>query len=541
VRQRLAVPAPAAILLVVAVSARAAGTSDVGEVSFPNSGAPAAQGAFLHGLAQLHNFEYESAAEDFRKAEGTDSGFAMAFWGEAMTFNHPIWMQQDLEAAHAALGKLGPTPEARLGRAPTEREKDYLSAVEILYGNGSKEERDFRYAAAMRRLHERYPDDPDAAAFYALSLLGTAHSGRDVPTYMRAAAIAEDVLCKHPNHPGAAHYLIHSTDDPVHAPLGLAAAQAYSKIAPNAAHAQHMCSHIFLALGMWDETVSANETALSVVNRERKARGKEPTNCGHYPEWLEYGYLEQGRFARAKEVLEECRAQAADAALSSGSAEALDPSNMAMRSFMEMRSRYLFDTEGWSKTTVVGNIDTGALLPKFDEVFASGYAAARRGDLAAARKAVSELEEIAPKLGPLFEKAGYSADRWERKIPQIEIDQMSALILLGEGEPGPAEARLRKTVAEEESLPFGFGPPEVAKPSNELLGEMLLEGKRPAEARAAFEASLARTPRRTASLLGLLRAQRALGDGESAAQTEKTLRQIWRSADSLPPDLASGK
>ncbi|HEX3101156.1 MAG TPA: hypothetical protein VHQ01_05170, partial [Pyrinomonadaceae bacterium] len=160
-----------------------------GRVEFANSGSRAAQADFLDGLALLHDFEYPLAAEAFRRAEVGDPSFAMAYWGEAMTFNHPIWMQQDLNAARTALAKLAPTPAARLAKAKTDREKAYLSAVEILYGDGSKFERDFLYENAMAKVHASYPDDVDAAAFYGLAILGTAHAGRDIPTYMRAARV----------------------------------------------------------------------------------------------------------------------------------------------------------------------------------------------------------------------------------------------------------------------------------------------------------------------------------------------------------------
>src|SRR5580765_3458748 len=270
---------------------------DLGSVSFDNSGAPAAQESFLAGLAQLHNFEYAAAADLFRRAQQIDPGFAMAYWGEAMTYNHPVWMEQDRGAARKALARMAPTREARVARAKTPREQTYLRAVEILYGDADKQACDLAYADAMAELHRAYPDDPDAAAFYALALLGTAHEGRDFTIYMRAASIVEPVFRDHPNHPGAAHYLIHSYDDPVHAPLGLRAARAYSRIAPSAGHAQHMTSHIFVALGMWDDVVTANEAAVQVVNAGRAEHGHEPGTCGHYNFWLEYGYLQQGRFA----------------------------------------------------------------------------------------------------------------------------------------------------------------------------------------------------------------------------------------------------
>ncbi len=213
--------------LLLAATVPAAAETGVGEVAFANSGAPAAQEAFLRGLALLHNFEYPDAAAEFRKAQEIDPGFAMAYWGEAMTHTHPIWMQQDRAAARAILDRLGASAEARLAKAGTERERDYLRTLEVLYGDGTKEARDFRYADAMAALHQRYPDDVDATAFYALSLLGTAHQGRDFAIYMRSAALLEEVFPAHRHHPGVLHYLIHSYDDPVHAPLGMRAARLY--------------------------------------------------------------------------------------------------------------------------------------------------------------------------------------------------------------------------------------------------------------------------------------------------------------------------
>jgi tetratricopeptide (TPR) repeat protein len=312
--------------------AQAPKLDDVGLVNFATSGSAEAQPYFLRGLAQLHNFEYPDAANLFREAQKLDPNFALAYWGEAMTYNHPLWFEQDQAAAHTALGRLAPTPEARAARAGTERERDYLHAVEILYGEGSKEDRDDRYAAEMAALHEKYPVDVDAAAFYALSLMGTSHKGRDIPTYMRALAILEDLFYANPNHPGVAHYLIHASDDPVHAPLGLHAARSYSKIAPAAAHAQHMTSHIFVAMGMWDDVVRANEVASDVVNRSRAASNRPPMMCGHYTFWLEYGYLQQGRVQSARAVLEGCGKQAQRASASAGAAS-LDPDNSFLGSF----------------------------------------------------------------------------------------------------------------------------------------------------------------------------------------------------------------
>src|ERR1700676_5080542 len=232
----LMTPAIALIAVLVCsaapVSARDAGQAagNLGATHFPNSGAPGAQRDFLRGLLLLHSFEYEAARKSFQAAEGTDPGFAMAYWGEALTYNHPLWGEQDLAAARSALARLAATPEERAAKAPTARERDYLASAEKLYGDGDKVQRDADYSAALGALVRAHPDDLDARAFYALSILGLTGGKRNVANYMRAAAEAEAVYEVDRSHPGALHYLIHAYDDPIHAPLGLRAARSYGKV-----------------------------------------------------------------------------------------------------------------------------------------------------------------------------------------------------------------------------------------------------------------------------------------------------------------------
>jgi tetratricopeptide (TPR) repeat protein len=524
-----------AVLVAAALAAPAYSQNGAGQVSFQNSGSAAVQPAFLQGLALLHDFEYERAARQFRKAESIDPNFAMAYWGESMTYNHPVWMEQDRSAALAVLERLGPTPEARLAKAPTEREKDYLRAVAILYGDGPKNDRDFRYADAMARLHEKYPVDVDGAALYALSLLGTAHDGRDERIYMRAAAILLPLFYKEPPHPGVAHYLIHSCDDPVHAPLALPAALAYSKIAPDAAHAQHMTSHIFLALGMWDDVVRANERAMAIVNRERAAAGKAPGHCGHYNYWLEYGYLEQGRFQSAKQVVAECHADAEASGMAARARGTVDPDNSSIGSFVEMRARYLIDTGHWDGDVSKWTVDLGgALTSEFEEAFGTGFAAAQRGDPAAARKSLAMMETILPKLPALFDQVGMTSEDPERAAPEVERDHLQAAILLDEGRGDQAIALAQKAAAAEKNLPYAFGPPYPPKPSFELLGEILLREHRARESQQAFQQALLLTPNRTQSLQGLLQASRAAGDQATAGEASAELRKISQAAGDSP-------
>jgi tetratricopeptide (TPR) repeat protein len=250
--------------------------TNLGHIEFPTSGSPPAQKHFVQGMLLLHNFEYDDAREEFQAAGKLQPDFALAYWGEALTHTYTLWMGQDLPAARAALQRLAPTPEGRRSKAPTEREKDYLDAVELLYGEGDKPARDRAYAEAMGRLHKKYPDDLEAASIYALALMGTCEGDRDFSIFMQAAAVAEEVFAKNPQHPGAIHYLIHAYDDPIHAPLGLRPARVYANVAGSASHAQHMPSHIFFALGMWDEAIAANEFSVAVADERRKHKGLGP-------------------------------------------------------------------------------------------------------------------------------------------------------------------------------------------------------------------------------------------------------------------------
>jgi hypothetical protein len=520
--------------------AEGAGAATVGRLAFANSGAAAAQADFLYGLAQLHNFEYEDAAAAFRRAQAADPGFALATWGEAMTFNHPIWQEQDLAAARAVLARLGATPAERLAKAPTEREKDYLRVLDVLYGEGSKEERDFRYAAAMAELHRKYPDDVDAAAFHALALLGTAHAGRDFAIYMRSAALLEEVWCRAPEHPGVVHYLIHSYDDPIHAPLGLRAARVYARLAPAAGHAQHMTSHIFLALGLWDEVVASNQAALGAMNHMREGKGMHHRACGHYAFWLEYGYLQQGRVGAARQMLDACREEVRAAGAGAGSAagrNSLDPDTTSVGSLVAMQARYLLDTGDWQGEVAGWEIDPlGLPAPRLTLAFLAGWKAAEKGDLAAAHAALERLKGARQDLEAYLDEKKESDPSYKARA-EILVDQLQALLAHKEGKTAAAVEQLRRAARVESALPAAFGPPLVDKPSHEMLGEMLLAGGDPAQAILAFQGALARAPERTASLLGLARAATQSGDKALAAETYAKLRQIWRQADRVPEEV----
>ena len=491
---------------------------NLGRIVFPNSGAEQAQEPFLRGVLLLHSFEYEDARDAFREAQRIDPGFALAYWGEAMTHNHPIWREVDREAAAAALAKLAPTHEERLAEAPTERERGYLAAFEHLLGEGDKSERDVAYSAAMGALSAQYPDDNEAKAFYALSVLGTQNGVRDFATYMRAGAIAEEVFAENPRHPGAVHYMIHSYDDPVHAPLGIRAARVYADIAPAASHAQHMISHIWVALGRWEDSVDSNAKSFE-VSRERaesKGLGVDALNY-HALQWLEYSYLQLGRFDQARKLLDDMERYARE----SGSPR-------ARWYHAYMRAAWVVET-GQDAPGGHGaeSPDDGARLL---DHFATAWAAAERSDLDAARTAYDELKAVVAEI-----EADEDGSEESRTRARVLEKSLRARLELADGESGGALALLAEAAAAEAAMPLDFGPPGIVKPSHELYGESLLAADRPDEALAQFRTALERAPRRSQSLAGLAAAARALGDGETADRACGELEAIRARAAPVEP------
>lgn len=515
------------VLLLGATTARA--QQGFGEVAFANSGPAAAQADFLLGLAQLHDFEYWDAADHFRKAQQIAPDFAMAFWGEAMTQNHAVWHEEDLNAGREILKRLAPTPEERLAKARTEREKMYLRSVEALFGDGAKEERHLKHEAALAELHRKFPDDIDAASFYALAILGTAEKGRDFATYMRAASVLEEVFPQNSRHPGVVHYLIHSYDDPVHAPLGLRAARIYAKVAPEAAHAQHMTSHIFLAMGMWDDVVKANETAAGVVNRFREKLKRSPVMCGHINEWLEYGYLQQGRVADARRVLEGCHQAAEKSAAAAATAKnstpdamnGMTPAMMAAASYAEMRAHFLIDTQLWNDEVARWTLPAaGNPFAEATFDYTDAIAAIRRGELAKAREIAARLEsELQRSTAWLDERKMDTSQSLDGAV--IYEGELHALLAAVEGKTQAAVTELQTLAAKEHQMPLEFGPPNIEKPTDELLGEILLQLHRPAEARSAFQSALARAPGRRLVVEELARTEKEAGAAVALKQDEK--------------------
>jgi tetratricopeptide (TPR) repeat protein len=337
--------------------------------------------AFVTGVLLLHLFEYRLARVEFRRAQQLDPSFGLAYWGEAMALNHAIWGEQDLVAARAVLLRFGPDRTARLARISDQRERGFFAAVEALYGDGTKVERDRAHARAMETLARHNPDDDEVQLFYALALFGKHAGVRDVPDYMRAAAIAQRVFTRNPLHPGAAHYLIHGVDDSTHAPLGVDAARALSRVAPDSPHALHMTSHIFLMLGLWADVVAANEASSAAANNWCDIRGVPQQHYGHTNFWLEYAYLQQGRHVAAKALLLLARKESLDPSVPPPPVNQYDPDDSVQGSLVQMWSRYLLETGDWQDEIADWTFPLGdALDPNLTYAWTQGFRRTRLGD-----------------------------------------------------------------------------------------------------------------------------------------------------------------
>ncbi|MEO1259276.1 MAG: hypothetical protein AAFZ15_10795 [Bacteroidota bacterium] len=507
-----------------------AAVDQLGEIHTHFSGNEAALPHFEKGLKLLHNFEYDAACEAFLEAQEKDSTCVMAYWGEAMTYNHPLWRQQDYDKGQAALGKLAETPAERAAIAKTDLEKDFLQCMEIMYGpKGAKKERDSMYSKQLERMYKKYEGNEEVATFYALSLLGSVKVGRDIPTYEKGAEVVKGVLKNNPNHPGALHYLIHSYDDPGHAPKALPAAFSYSKVAADATHALHMPSHIFVAVGMWDEVVKSN---IASWNASAEAAEKDSTSKSfgsyHALHWWAYGLLQQGRFEEAHELVSNMNQYAND-----------KPNKRARGYLIDMKGNYLAESGDWASdvanfTTKTEdlNITTQALALFLDGRVAyneknsqaiidiiSGIEAAR----ADASKLVSEEGiPMCSSSGGANRQAPNQADLDQAKILELEL---RALLAMLHGEPAKAEPFLKEATELEAATSYSFGPPIIVIPSYELYGNFLLEQGRGEEAAAQFDKALGKGPKRRLALQGRMAAAKMMKDEAKIKELEKVLAE----------------
>jgi hypothetical protein len=516
----------------------------LGTVSFPTSCSNHAQANFMRGVAALHSFWYEVALDEFRESTTIDPDCMMGYWGEAMAHNHPIWGDpQETEDARKVLERINITPKL------TPRESAYLQAVKVLYGEGEKPARDRAYSAAMEKISRDYPDDVEAALFYALSLMGTvrAEDHASLQFRLRAGVIASDIYRKNPNHPGAAHYILHAYDDPEHAAQALPAARRYAEIATEAPHALHMPSHIFLQLGMWPEAATSNEASWTASDQWVKQKNLPISKRDYHGlHWLLYIYLQQGRYGKAEELLNVMRQSLAEFPKD-------DPRNLMFGTFTyaSMTAAFMTETERWDAADhLLGSprakmedsqsqagsgpnpMQAYDVVPQIPAIFTRGVAAAAQG-LRDAQKYRAELTTIRK------QQSGAKEPFIAQVVTMTEIQELeiAAMFNVAKGNFDDAIKTMKQATALEEAMPPPSGPSTVIKPPHELFGEILLRAGHPKEAAQQFATSFRRHPNRARSLLGAARAAAKNGDPQGAVRAYAQFSRQWQKGDAKLPEL----
>ena len=509
----------------------------LGKVSFQTSCSPQAHATFTRGLTLLHSFEYPQAEAAFNEAATTDPTCSIAYWGTAMSLYHPLWAppsKAELERAHAALAKAEATP------AKSDRERDYVAAVAAYYRDSDRldhKTRALAYNAAMAALHKRYPADREAAIFYALSQIAAGTQDND-PNFSRekeAAVILDGALKEEPDHPGVTHYLIHGFDYPALADLAVPAARRYATIAPDSPHAQHMPSHIFTRLGMWEESIASNLKSEAAARALVKSEGLDGGSNEqlHAMDYLAYAYLQTGQEDGAKRVLAELNALQ----------KVNQPIFTTAYAATAVPVRIVLENRRWKEAASLKLQDNVAKLAPLENFqwadahiyFARAIGAARSGDAAAAGEATAKLKAIEDAL--VVPPGTYD---WRKQVT-IERQVAEAWLASAEGKKEEAVKLMTAAADLDDATEKHPGTPGAILPAREQLGEMLLEQGRGSEALAAYEASLKRAPKRLVSLYGAARASKLVGDATKASSYYAELAEMTKASDGTRAEIKEAR
>jgi tetratricopeptide (TPR) repeat protein len=500
---------------------------------------------FDRALALLHNFWYTRALTRFNEVAKNDPECAMAYWGAAMTYNHPFWdppSKADETAAWALVQK------GVLAKESSAREKLYLVAVAALYQNGgagSKSSRDQNYRDAMAATYAQYPDD-ETALFYGLSILGAMPEGSEgFAQQKQAAKLFEAVYARHPDHPGALHYLIHAYDDPEHAEQGLPAARAYAQSAAAVPHALHMPSHIFTRLGYWEESAATNLRGWEISEADVKRAGESGAYRDfHNLNYLEYAYIQLGRFHDAQHTVDIVTAEYQSLPSKKTAPDSPDLESRHVRGrtiyavpdrvvygYIDMLHRLVVEAGRWNEVAniplVVSSRDFQAVKLQWE-----AKSAEVRGDAQAAKAAAANLITLSQESGQ---------HPFAKLIITLQAKEAEAFAAQAAGDSKGALTRLKEAVAIEDSINDLSQPPYPVIPAAELCGYLSLELNQPTEATEYFEKTLKRTPNRPKAILGLARAARALSDHKTAITRYEQFLSVWKAADPDRPELLEAR
>lgn len=480
---------------------------ELGTVQFPTSCSAGVQPAITTGVALLHSFQYQLAEQTFSDIAQGDKRCAIAHWGKAMSLYHQLWdfPQPDTLAE----GRKEIAEAQKLGAA-TERERSYIAAAAAFYQDNPKLthlERTQAYSAALAKLHAQFPGDIEAAAFYTLSLVALAEQDHPNETAHRKAAIdiLEPLLRSHPGNPGLAHYLIHATDTPEFAPQGLEAARRYAKIAPDSSHAIHMPSHIFVRLGLWQESITSNIAAWHSGARATEMHHAEFHYQTHAMDFLNYSYLQAGQEAKAREVI----AATQNVVGASGEDKADHAAMLAARTALELHR--------WNEAASLP-IPAVRQLWLDSTYWARVIGAARSGNPAAARADVEKLKQVIAAREKHQKEEGYDVSPEK----PTDLREAEAWLLFSEGKTNDALGEMRAAADHQDKE----GYDSLAIPAREMLADMLLELKRPNDALAEYKISLKNSPNRFDSLYGAAESARAVGQTAVAREYDAKLFEI---------------
>ena len=504
----------------------------LGRVQFPTSCRGAARSGVERGVAYLHSFWYEKAAEAFDRAAAADSSCAMAWWGKAMSLLHPLWTPPSPADARAALAALAAIDRG-LATTTTTRERDYLRAIRAYYADYDRTDprtRLVRYAQAMDTVRRRSPKDPEAAIFYALALIAVGQASATDTTFTyqkRADSILEPAFRREPRHPGLAHYLIHANDVPQLAQHGLYASRRYAEIAPDVPHAQHMPSHIFTRLGLWDDAIASNARSAAAARAYEVERGMTAMwdQRAHALDYLAYAYLQQGRDSAAQRVVNE--AAAAPAGYPAGSLT-------HEYAFAAIPARFALERGDWTAAVRLA-LRPAPEWPAAEAIthFARAIGAARTSDTALARQEIVVLALIESTLVA----QGGAQTYWAGQVA-IQRLAASAWVMLALGDTASAVLHAGQAADREDGTQKHPVTPGPVLPARELEADLLLLVGRPADAARAYAATLALSPNRARSLFGLARSAELAGDSVTAQAKYREFLILMAKADGGRPEIA---
>ena len=475
--------------------------AQLGTVHFPSSCAAAVQKPVERGVAMLHSFWYEEAEKEFTQIEKDDPQCAIARWGVAMSLWHQLWNRPDMPVLERGGSEL---KTARLLHPATSRERDYISALSAFYAHPGKpyQKRVTNYSRAMEAVSKRNPDDHEAAAFYALSLLAAEPDhDKTNANRLKAAAVLEKLFAEEPNHPGVAHYLIHTYDRPDMAKLGLPAARKYAQLAPAAPHALHMPAHIFARLGLWQDDIASNVASVAATRKEAAMHMGGEGHQFHALDFLVYAYLQTGREGDAQKIIDEVRAMPP---MHDMYGMGFDPTKFALSAF---QASFALELHHWTEAAQLPPVNGADDFDQSITYTARAIGAARSGNPDQTRKEISQLEAIHKKLEPQKKK-----DQGEYESVTDELTVARAWLANAEGKHDDAVNMLR-TITDKEK---GEAEASQGIPAHEMLGDMLLEANRSEEALAEYEASLKNDPGRFDSLYGAARSAEAAHKNDKA-------------------------